>query len=105
MARGMSATEERRRLLDERVVDLTNVSTKTVKELTSSEAVECLWGLPVRERIVRCGDCKHCREHDMRAYGGDRDQLLCHHFSMSSGARWPVEPDGFCKWGVRRADG
>ena len=57
------------------------------------------------ECIVRCKDCKHCREHDMRAYGGDRDQLLCHHFSMSSGAGWPVEPDGFCKWAVRRADG
>lgn len=54
--------------------------------------------------IVRCRDCKHCREHDMRAYGGDRDQLLCHHFSMSSGAGWPVEPDGFCAWGERKGD-
>ena len=55
-----------------------------------------------REEIVRCRDCKHCREHDMRAYCGDRDQLLCHHFSMSSGAGWPVEPDGYCAWGERR---
>lgn len=54
------------------------------------------------EEIVRCRDCKHCREHDMRAYGADRNQLLCHHFSMSSGAGWPVEPDGFCAWGERR---
>ena len=54
------------------------------------------------EEIVRCRDCVHCREHDMRAYGGRRDQLLCHHFSMSSGAGWPVEPDGFCAWGERR---
>lgn len=54
------------------------------------------------EEIVRCRDCKHCREHDMRAYGDGRDQLLCHHFSMSSGAGWPVEPDGFCSWGERR---
>ena len=52
--------------------------------------------------LVRCRDCKHCREHDMRAYGGDRSQLLCHHFSMSSGAGWPVEPDGYCAWGERR---
>lgn len=58
--------------------------------------------IPVHERIVRCRDCKHCREHDMRAYGGDCGQLLCHHFSMSSGAGWPVEPDGFCKWGERK---
>ena len=58
--------------------------------------------LPVHERIVRCRDCEHCREHDMRAYGGDRDQLLCNHFSMSSGAGWPVKPNGFCSWGERR---
>ena len=54
------------------------------------------------EEIVRCRDCKHCREHDMRAYSSDSDQLLCHHFSMSSGAGWPVEPDGYCAWGERR---
>ena len=53
-------------------------------------------------QVVRCRDCMYCREHDMRAYGGNRDQLLCHHFSVSSGAGWPVEPDGFCKWGERR---
>lgn len=58
--------------------------------------------LPVREEIVRCVDCVHCREHDMRAYGSDHNRLLCHHFSMSSGAGWPVEPDGFCYRGVRR---
>ena len=57
-----------------------------------------------REEIVRCRDCEYCREHDMRAYGGDRSQLLCHHFSMSSGAGWSVEPDGYCAWGERRAD-
>lgn len=57
--------------------------------------------LPRRNIIVRCRDCKHGREHNMRAYGGRRDQLLCHHFSMSSGAGWPVEPDGFCAWGSR----
>ena len=56
----------------------------------------------LREEIVRCRDCRYCRKHNMRAYGGYRDQLLCHHFSMSSGAGWPVEPDGFCAWGERR---
>lgn len=54
------------------------------------------------EEVVRCRDCVNCREHNMRAYGGRCDQLLCHHFSMSSGAGWPVEPDGFCAWGERR---
>lgn len=55
-----------------------------------------------REEVVRCRDCEHGREHNMRAYGGRSDQLLCHHFSMSSGAGWPVEPDGFCAWGCRK---
>ena len=62
---------------------------------------ECVDNFTVREEIVRCKGCEHSREHDMRAYGGDRDQLLCHHFSMSSGAGWPVKPDGFCAWGER----
>ena len=58
------------------------------------------------EEVVRCKDCEHCHEHNMRAYGGDRDRdrLLCHRFSMSSGAGWPVDAEGFCKWGVRRAE-
>lgn len=51
------------------------------------------------EQIVRCRDCEHCREHDMRRYGGKCDQLLCHHFSTINSAGWPVEPDGFCAWG------
>ena len=46
------------------------------------------------EEIVRCRDCKSCKK---TIYG-----LTCHHFSMSSGAGWPVEPDGFCAWGERR---
>jgi len=57
------------------------------------------------EEVVRCKDCEHCREHDMRAYSGGCDLFLCHHFSTSSGAGWPVEPDGFCAWGKRRANG
>ena len=57
------------------------------------------------EEIVRCRDCKHCRERDMRAYAGDADQMVCYHFSMNDRCGWLVEPDGFCSWGERRADG
>lgn len=57
-----------------------------------------------RERIVRCPDCEYCREKDMRCYGGKRDQLICHKFSMCDGAGRPVEPDGFCSWGKRKDD-
>ncbi len=60
------------------------------------------WDTTIGVEVVRCRDCKHGREHDMRSYGGRRDQFLCHHFSMSSGAGWPVEPDGFCAWGSRK---
>jgi hypothetical protein len=47
-----------------------------------------------REAVVRCRDCKSSKQ---TAYG-----MMCHHFSMSSGAGWPVEPDGFCAWGERK---
>ena len=45
--------------------------------------------LPVRERIVRCRDCKRYewREHLGRSY--------CH-------GEYPTEPDGFCAWGERK---
>ncbi len=56
------------------------------------------------ERIVRCHDCKHCRERDLRAYAGEPDQMVCHHFSMNDRCGWLVEPDGFCSWGARKED-
>ena len=57
-----------------------------------------------RERIVRCRDCKRCDERDMRTYGGKRDQLFCHRFSMCDSAGFPVKPNGFCSWGERKED-
>lgn len=75
--------------MSEFVVDLTGVPTKAIKDMTSSDALACLWGLPVREQIVRCRDCKHYewREHLGRSY--------CH-------GEYPTEPDGFCAWGVSK---
>lgn len=55
-----------------------------------------------RERIVRCRDCEYCRKEDMRCYGGKRDQLICHKFSMCDCAGLSVEPDSFCSWGKRK---
>ena len=52
---------------------------------------------PGGEEIVRCRDCVRGEE-----YAG---RLLCHKFSVSDRAGWPVEPDGFCAWGKRRNDG
>ena len=47
--------------------------------------------LPVRERIVRCEDCKY---YEPNTYSHFTCELLTFH----------VEPDGFCAWGVRRED-
>ena len=82
--------------MSEYIIDMSNSSYQSTSGLLSADVSQ------LREEVVRCRDCKHCREHDMRAYGGDRDQFLCHHFSMSSSAGWPVELDGFCAWGKER---
>lgn len=56
------------------------------------EGVKC-------ERVVRCRDCKHYSEHEWILVTDVSD--VCHFF----GDGVKVEPDGFCKWGVRREDG
>lgn len=53
----------------------------------------------IRERIVRCRDCEHYAEHEWVIATDVSD--VCHFF----GDGVKVEPDGFCKWGVRRTDG
>ena len=47
----------------------------------------------LREKIVRCRDCKHCFE----TWSG----YECERFS---GEYHRAEPDGFCSWAERRAD-
>lgn len=54
--------------------------------------------LPVRERIVRCRDCKHYADHEWVIATDVSD--VCHFWA--NGVK--VEPDGFCKWGERKAD-
>lgn len=45
----------------------------------------------VRGEIVRCRDCEHNYDN------------LCHeHECNYCGEPMRIEPDGFCKWGVRR---
>lgn len=78
----------------EYVVDVTNAEV-----ITGLSDISALWGLPVRERIVRCRDCKHYAEHEWIIATDVSD--VCHFF----GDGVKVEPDGFCKWGVRRTDG
>ena len=53
--------------------------------------------IPVREYIVRCKDCKHYSDHEWVLVTDVSD--VCHFF----GDGVKVEPDGFCKWGERKA--
>lgn len=76
----------------EHVIDLTGVEVKTIKEAHSIEAIEALWGLPVREEIVRCRDCESACDH----YEG-MDVWWCGYLQRYVGS------NGFCFWGVRRA--
>lgn len=46
----------------------------------------------VREEVVRCRECKFYLE----------EHKWCYHFEDSE---FCPEPDGFCAWGERRADG
>lgn len=56
----------------------------------------------LRERIVRCRDCKHM--HRVRNWlGMDVDECWLH-ASRETGAlgKERTEPDGFCAWGERK---
>ena len=55
----------------------------------------------IRERVVRCRDCKHAVEHC------DTELLDCLHFAQwdyynDEPGHWMVKPDGFCAWGEER---
>lgn len=57
------------------------------------------------EEVVRCRDCEHAR-HYHHIYMGKRSSIeewYCQWHSNAEGAS-EIEPDGFCAWGVRRAD-
>lgn len=80
--------------MSEHVVDLTQV--ETVEGLGDLDTYAWLTALPVREQIVRCKDCKHYKEHKWILITDVSD--VCEFFF--DGVK--VEPNGFCKWGVRK---
>ena len=65
----------------------------TCDRLTEAERKAALW-----DEIVRCRDCEHYRDHELFPIENAPD--IC----MSYGFGLRVEPDGFCRWGVRRED-
>ena len=63
----------------------------------------------VREPIVRCRDCANSFAFDEGSdeYSAFPGKIDCMHFAQwdyydDAPGHWPVEPDGFCAWGVRR---
>lgn len=67
------------------------------------------WGRWTGEEIVRCRDCKHVHHHpdwqpDKRFK--PKDIWICEaEWCMGLEGDHPlVEPDGFCKWAIRRSE-
>ena len=75
---------------------------ETVLHTRTPNGYESWEWLPVREEIVRCRDCEYATND---GYG-------CKLFGrpeQTGSYRWvdvpaEVEPEGFCKWSVRRSD-
>ena len=104
----------------EYVVDLNGVETKEV--VTDDDRFMALWGLPVRERIVRCRDCKFYTPESMtreeRGFGvyenvwepgGCFNPERCsstwdHVKEQMVSVGIDTDPDGFCAWGVTKED-
>lgn len=76
--------------MNEYIVDLTGVATKSAKEADSAERLAMLWGLPVCEEIVRCSNCKHSFEEGS-------GYLYC---GRRPGHCFETGSNGFCAWGV-----
>lgn len=87
--------------MSERIVDMKDVPIKTIKELNSEESLAFLWGLPVREEVVRCRDCMHtCAYGDGIECLGPLVQTWDYYNDQP--LHNPVPPNGFCAWGKRR---
>ena len=63
--------------------------------LRDGKRVSPRWGKSVHEQVVRCRDCKHGRS-PQQGFPWMCIRNCCAHF--------PIEPDGFCAWGVRKED-
>lgn len=75
--------------MSEHVVDFSKVATKTTGELEGFDRFMFLRGLPVREGIVRCRDCKHFVTNIHGSYCKKSISTIS-------------DPNGYCAWGERR---
>lgn len=77
----------------EYVIDLTGVEVRTVA--TDSDRIAALFGVPLREEVVRCKECGWFEpdgsDHEYRS------GWWCKRWGTDM-----VEPNGFCKWGCHK---
>lgn len=89
--------------MSEYIVDGAEPNSTVLKSITKNGYEHEKW-LPVRERIVRCRDCKHLRVEPW-------DEVLAAQYGAPpvtcerTGDMDDVEPDGFCAWGEKKVDG
>lgn len=78
---------------------------ETVLHSRTPNGYEAWHWLPVRERIVRCRDCKHVHvRHPLNPTTGVSagiEDWRCDYF-WNAEELPKVQPDGFCSWGKRR---
>lgn len=91
---------------------------ETVLHSRTPNGYEAWHWLPVRERIVRCRDCKHAQvrhlPNPITGLPAGIEDWLCDYFWNAGIEDWrcdyfwnadelpEVEPDGFCAWGERK---
>lgn len=83
----------------EYVIDLSGVEVKTIKEAHGIEAIEALWGLPVRERIVRCRDCRY---YDEIIHACDHPCVTPLRGDCPENWIFSCFDNDFCCWGKRK---
>lgn len=78
---------------------------ETVLHSRTPNGYEAWNWLPVRERIVRCRDCKYAQVHHplnpITGIPAGIEDWRCDYF-WNADELPEVEPDGFCAWGKRK---
>ena len=100
MTATFNPTPEFRKILDELCVPKVEyvVEDPITIEATTEFGETMRYPTAIRERVVRCRDCKHADCYESGLIG---PFILCSHFE-SEGCKSMVEPSGFCAWGERR---
>lgn len=67
------------------------------------ERVRCFGG-EVRERVVRCRECRFAQELCDGMYDCNGPMVQTWDYYNDEPLRNPVPPDGFCAWGIEMED-